>query len=52
MPDYLHIDRYRQDLQEMIDYGGSDNESSIRNAFERCLDAYCHDHREKLRLVM
>ena len=51
MPDYLHIDRYRQDLQEMIDYGGSDNESSIRNAFERCLDAYCRDHREKLRLV-
>ena len=35
----------------MIDYGGSDNESSIRNAFERCLDAYCRDHREKLRLV-
>ena len=35
----------------MIAYGGSDNESSIRNAFERCLDAYCRDHREKLRLV-
>ena len=51
MPDYPHIDRYRLDLQEMIAYGGSDNESSIRNAFERCLDAYCRDHREKLRLV-
>ena len=36
----------------MIDYGGSDNESSIRNAFERCLDSYCRDHREKLCLVM
>ena len=35
----------------MIAYGGSDNESSIRNAFERCLDAYCRDHRGKLRLV-
>ena len=35
----------------MIAYGGSDNESSIRNAFERCLDAYCRDHREKLRLI-
>ena len=29
----------------------SDNELSIRPAFQNCLDAYCRDHREKLVLV-
>lgn len=51
MPTYPHIDQYREHLQELIQYGGSDNEQSIRRAFENCLDAYCLEHREKLRLV-
>ena len=51
MPDYPHIDRYRSELQRLIDFGGSDNESSIRRAFAVCLDSYCREHREKLALV-
>ena len=38
-------------MQQLIEYGGSDNESSIRRAFANCLDAYCREHREKLALV-
>ena len=51
MPSYPHIERYREDLQRFLDYGGSDNEQSIRRAFAVCLDSYCRDHREKLALV-
>ena len=51
MPLYPHIERYREYLQQLIDYGGSDNELNIRPAFQNCLDAYCRDHREKLMLV-
>jgi predicted helicase len=51
MPAYPHLQRYRADLQRFIDFGGSDNEQSIRRAFAVCLDAYCRDHREKLALV-
>ena len=51
MPSYLHIERYRAQLQRLIELGGSDNESSIRRAFANCLDAYCRDHRERLALV-
>ena len=51
MPSYPHIERYRADLQRLIDFGGSDNEQSIRRAFAVCLDSYCRDHREKLALV-
>ena len=30
---------------------GSDNESSIRAAFQTCLSEYCSDHRENLKLI-
>ena len=48
---FPHIERYYEDLQRLQDYGGSDNEQSIRRAFENCLDSYCRSHREKLALV-
>ena len=51
MPRYPHIIRYRDDLQRTIEFGGSDNEQSIRRAFANCLDAYCRDHKEGLALV-
>ena len=51
MPSYTHIERYHADLQRLVDFGGSDNEQSIRRAFAVCLDSYCRDHREKLALV-
>ena len=51
MPAYPHIEHYYEDKQRLIEFGGSDNEQSIRRAFENCLDAYCRDHKEKLALV-
>lgn len=51
MPSYPHIERYHADLERFIEFGGSDNEQSIRRAFAMCLDSYCRDHREKLALV-
>ncbi len=51
MPNYPHIDRYHEELQRLKDFGGSDNERSIRRAFENCLDSYCRDHRERLALI-
>ena len=51
MPSYPHIEQYRTKLQELIEFGGSDNEENIRPAFQNCLDAYCHDHREQLVLI-
>ena len=39
------------ELGELIAFGGSDNELNIRPAFQNCLSAYCHDHRERLGLV-
>ena len=51
MPSYPHIEEYRAKLQELIEFGGSDNEENIRPAFQNCLDAYCHDHREQLVLI-
>ena len=51
MATYPHIERYRAELQELIEYGGSVNESSIRRAFAVCLESYCRDHRENLKLV-
>ena len=51
MPTYPHIERYHADLQRFVEFGGSDNEQSIRRAFAVCLDSYCSDHREKLALV-
>ena len=40
-----------EELQRLIEFGGSDNESSIRRAVAVCLDLYCREHREKLALV-
>ena len=51
MATYPHIERYRAELDELIAFGGTDNESSIRVAFRNCLASYCQDHREKLVLV-
>ena len=51
MPGYPHIERYYQDKQRLIDYGGSSNEQSIRAAFQNCLATYCRAHREDLELV-
>ena len=51
MPNYPHIQRYHEELQRLKVFGGSDNEQSIRRAFENCLDSYCRDHRERLALV-
>ena len=51
MPEYPHIRRYHDELQQLITFGGSDNESSTRRAFENCLNAYCGEHKEPLILV-
>ena len=51
MPDYPHIERYYEDKQRLIEFGGSDNEQNIRRAFENCLDSYCRDQREGFALV-
>ena len=51
MPTYPHIQRYRADLEQLVQFGGSDSELNIRPAFQNCLAAYCADHRERLILV-
>ena len=51
MPSYPHIERYHADLQRLVEFGGSDNEQSIRRAFAVCLDSYCRDHRDRLALI-
>ena len=51
MPTYPHIETYYTKLQELVQFGGSDNELNIRRAFENCLDAYCHEHKEKMVLI-
>ena len=51
MPTYLHIERYRTELEQLVEFGGSDSELNIRPAFQNCLAAYCADHRERLMLV-
>ena len=51
MPAYPHIEAYRGRLRELIEFGGSDNETNISEAFQNCLTAYCRDHRDKLVLV-
>ena len=51
MPTYPNIERYHADKQRFIEFGGSDQEQSIRRAFAVCLDSYCREHREKLALV-
>ena len=39
MPSYPHIEECRAKLQELIEFGGSDNEENIRPAFQNCLDS-------------
>ena len=51
MPTYPHIQRYREELDRLIQAGGSDSELNIRPAFQNCLAAYCDAHKEKLTLV-
>lgn len=51
MPTYPHIETYYQELEDIIQFGGSDNESSIRAAFQNCLSQYCSNHRENLKLI-
>ena len=51
MTSYPNIERYHAYLRELIEAGGSDNELSIRPAFQNCLAAYCAGHRERLTLV-
>ena len=51
MPDYPHIAAYYARRQELVEFGGSDNELNIRPAFQNCLDAYCREHKEKLVLI-
>ena len=51
MPDYPHIEAYYARRQELIEFGGSNNELNIRPAFQNCLDAYCREHRERLALI-
>ena len=51
MPTYPHIESYHKELEDLIKFGGSDNESSIRAAFQNCLSQYCSNHRENLKLI-
>ena len=51
MPTYPHIESYYTELNDLIQFGGSDNESSIRAAFQNCLSQYCSNHRENLKLI-
>ena len=51
MPDYPHIEAYYARRQELVEFGGSDNELNIRPAFQNCLDAYCREHKERLVLI-
>ena len=51
MADLTHIDRYRRELAELIEFGGADNEENIRPAFQNCLKVYCAEHPERLVLI-
>ncbi len=51
MPSYPHIERYYEELRQLIEFGGSTNEQSTRRAFETCLESYCREHRESMKLV-
>ena len=50
MADYPHIERYREHLSQLREFGGY-SEQHLRPAFQYCLDSYCRDHKEKLVLV-
>ena len=52
MAGYPHIERYRAELERLVAFGGSDNESEhIGGRSRNCLDSYCREHRERLALV-
>ena len=51
MPTLPHIETYYKELEDIIQFGGSDNELNIRPAFQNCLSQYCSDHRENLKLI-
>ena len=51
MTTYPHMDRYYEQIAELIEFGGSTNEENIRWAFQNCLAAYCSEHPERLLLV-
>ena len=51
MPTYPHIEAYYVRRQELMEFGGSDNELNIRPAFQNCLDTYCREHKGKLVLI-
>ena len=50
MPNYPHIERYREHLNVLREFGGH-SELNLSIAFQNCLDSYCRDHRERLVLV-
>ena len=47
MTTYPHMDRYYEQIAELIEFGGSTNEENIRWAFQNCLAAYCSEHPER-----
>ena len=51
MPTYPHIENYYSYLGQLIEAGGSNNELSIRAAFQNCLASYCAAHKDRLVLV-
>ena len=51
MPSHPYIERYYEDKQRLIDFGGSDSELNVRPAFRNCLAAYCAARKERLVLV-
>ena len=50
MPNYPHIERYREHLNVLREFGGH-SELNLSIAFQNCLDSYCRDRRERLVLV-
>ena len=51
MPTHPHIENYYSYLRQLIEAGGSNNELSIRAAFQNCLASYCAAHKDRLVLV-
>ena len=51
MPTHPHIENYYSYLGQLIEAGGSNNELSIRAAFQNCLASYCAAHKDRLVLV-
>ncbi|MDD5713250.1 MAG: hypothetical protein PHY31_10915, partial [Smithellaceae bacterium] len=47
-----NIQDYEHKVQEIIQYGGSRNETAIRPAFQRLLEQYCADKRIELILEL